>query len=345
MKRLLLTVALTAAMAATPPPTTAATKRNPYPLKVTDDLGRSVRLNHRPRRIISLFADYTEMLFALGLEKRIVGDGSKYAEVATGITNAAGKPRAFRYPSEWPSRLGRDYPIRAPRITHVEGGFSSQPFDLETIQNLQPDLIVAPYYKSQDPVYQKMRDLGLTVFFLNPGTVGGVMKDLTLLGRVTGAQRQASAVVRVMRAQLRDVRSHVARTRSRPAVYYEIDASNPTQPYTAGPGTIPDQAIHIARAGNIADTVSTCQGTACYPAFSTETIVAANPRVIVLADAAYGITPASVKARPGYETVAAVRSNRVYAINPDLLSKFGPRIVIGVRAMARLVHPNAFKRG
>lgn len=344
MKRLLLGAAL-ALTTLTASPAHGSSTHPAFPVTVTDDLGNTVHLRHSPKRIVSLFADYTEILFSLGLEKRVVGDGSKYAELATGIVNAAGKPRDFRFPSEWPSRLGRDYPIRAPEITHVEGGFSSDPFDLETIESLRPDLIVAPYYQSQESVYQKLRDLGLTVLFLNPSSISGVLHDIALLGRATGTVKQAKAVLAVMKGELKGVRARLAHIRNKPAVYYEIDASNPTQPYTAGPGTIPDDAIHIAHAANIADSVSSCRGTSCYPAFSSETIIASDPAVIVLADvdAGEGVTPVSVKARPGYETISAVKNNHVYAINPDLLSKFGPRVVIGVHALAKLIHPRAFK--
>lgn len=314
-----------------------------FPLTVVDDGGNRIHLAHRPQRIITLYAAYTEMVFALGLENRLVGDGSQYAEGATGITNAAGKPRDFRYPSEWPSKLGRDYPVRSVQLTHVEGGFSQTPFNLETITSLHPDLILAPYYPSQLSIFGKMKDLGFTVVFLNPSNVQGIMHDIALVGKLTGATSQAAGVLGVMKAQLASVKRKLAKIRTRPRVFYELDATNPTQPITAGPGTVIDQAISAARGRNIADSVTTCSGTQCYPAFNLEALVAANPQLIVLSDAAYGTKPADVKARAGWDTVAAVKSNRIYAFNPDLLSKFGPRVVIGIRDLARLVHPEAFR--
>lgn len=347
MKRITWAVALLAAIAMLVPigaHARAARASKPFPVTIVDDQGRHVRIAHRPTRIVSLFADYTEMLFALGVENRVVGDGSQYAELATGITDSTGKPRSFKYPSEWPSKLGRDYPIKAPQITHVEGGFASQPFDLEAIVTLRPDLIIAPYYKSQIPVYQKFSDLGLTVIFLNPSTINGVIKDIGLVARATGAELQDKALVATMKAELKSVRARLASVKGKPEVYYEIDATNPAQPYTAGPGTVPDQAIHLVHARNVADGVSSCDATDCYPSFSVETIVQTNPRVIVLADGAYGVSPDSVKARSGWSTISAVQNNRIYVINPDLLSRFGPRVVIGVQALARLVHPEAFKK-
>lgn len=320
----------------------AATAK-PFPVTVVDDEGNRIHLAHRPQRIITLYAAYTEMVFALGLEKRIVGDGSQYAEGATGITDAAGKPRNFRYPSEWPSTLGRDYPVRSLQVTHVEGGFSETPFNLETITSLRPDLILAPYYKSQISTFQKMKDLGFTVVFLNPANVQGIMRDIGLVGKLTGATRQATTVVHTMKDQLAAVKTRLAKVHSRPRVFYELDATNPTQPITAGPKTVIDQAIGLAHGKNIADTVTTCSGTECYPAFNLEALVVADPQIIVLSDAAYGTKVDDVKTRPGWDTMSAVKSSKIYPFNPDLLSKFGPRVVIGIRDLARLIHPEAFR--
>ena len=320
----------------------AATAK-PFSITVVDDAGNRIHLAHRPNRIITLYAAYTEMAFALGLEKRLVGDGSQYAEGATGITNAAGKPRNFRYPAEWPSKLGRDYPVRSLQLTHVEGGFSQTPFNLETITSLRPDLILAPYYQSQLSTFQKMKELGFTVVFLNPSNAQGIMHDMALVGKLTGTVSQATTVVHAMTTQLSAVKSRVARVQNRPRVFYELDATNPTQPITAGPKTVIDQAIGLVRGKNIADTVTTCSGTQCYPAFNLEALVVANPQIIILSDAAYGTKPDDVKARPGWDIISAVKASKIYAFNPDLLSRFGPRVVIGIRDLARLVHPEAFR--
>jgi len=321
----------------------AATHR-PFSVTIVDDQGNRVHLSHRPTRIVSLFADYTEILFALGLEKRIVGDGSQYAEGATGLGLNGGTPRPFRYPSEWPSRLGRDYPVVAPRLPHVEGGFQSDPFNLETIESLRPDLVVAPYYASQTEVYQKMHDLGLKVVFLNPANLVGVFHDIELVGVLTGTASQASSLVTYMKKSLGALKARLAHVRTRPRVYYEIDGTNPSQPYTAGPGTVVDEAIKLAGGRNIADSVSTCAGTTCYPQFGLESLVAADPQIIVLADAVYGATKAGVAARLGWSSISAVRSGKIDTIDPDLLSRFGPRVIIGVVDLARLIHPEAFRR-
>jgi iron complex transport system substrate-binding protein len=271
------------------------------------------------------------------LENRVVGDGSQYAEGAAGIS------RDFRYPSEWPSPWGRNYPIRSKQLPHVEGGCCGTDFNLETISSLHPNLILTFNSKTELPTYQKMRDMGIDVLILDPANVSGILHDITLIGRATGAVKQAALVTKIMKNELASVRRRLAQVRSRPRVYYEIDATNATQPITAGPGTFIDQAIHLAYGKNVADGITSCSGTLCYPAFSLEALVKLNPQIIVLGDAAYGTTVDSVKSRGGWSSISAMQTGKVYPFDDELISRAGPRIMIGLQKLARLIHPQAFR--
>jgi len=308
----------------------------PFPVTVVDDHGNRVRLSSRPQRLLSLDPRDTETLFAVGLESRVVGDGSQLSEGAAGIKGN------FRYPSEWPSPVGRDYPIKAKALPHVEGGYSGTPFNLETISSVHPDLIFAPYSKFEEPTYQKLHELGIKVIILDPSSIHGILADIALVGKATGAVRQAAVVVKAIKKQVSGVKKALARVLSRPRVYYEIDASNPTQPFTAGPGTFIDEALRLAGGKNVADGVTSCSGTLCYPQFSLEALVELNPQVILLGDAAYGTTVDSVKARGGWSTIAAVQTGKIYPFNDELISRAGPRIGIGLKALARVIHPEVF---
>ena len=66
-------------------------------------------------------------------------------------------------------------------------------------------------------------------------------------------------------------------------------------------------------------------------------------RVIVLADAAYGATPEKVKARPGWDVIAAVVNDAFHPIDPDIISRPGPRVIQGLEALARLIHPELWE--
>ena len=309
-----------------------------FPVTVVDDHGNRVHINARPSRIVSLDARDTETLFAVGAESRVVGDGSQYSEGATGYA------RDFRYASEWPSRWGRDYPVKSKLLPHVEGGYGGQHFNLETIVSLKPDVVFTLYSQTEEPTFQKMRDLGIKVIILDPPAISGILRDMLLVGKAVGNNRQAQVVETAVRKQIATIRIRLATVRSRPRTYYEIDATNPTQPYTAGPGTFVDSAIQVAGGMNIAHSLSLpgCPGTLCYPQFSLESIVHLDPQVIVLGDSAYGTTAAGVKSRSGWSSISAVKSGKIYSFDDELISRAGPRIGIGIARLAHLLHPKVF---
>lgn len=330
MRALMLAVALGGTAA-----TTDAAKRAPTTITVTDARGVVIRFDRIPRRIVSLDPRDTETLFAVGAEQRVVADGS--------YEGAQGFDRAFRYPSQWPSPWGKNYPTLARTLPHITGGCCGTHFDVETITRLRPDLIVAPYSKTELSTFDQLTSLGMKVLVLDPSSIQGIMRDITLLGKVTGNSRKARKVVATMKAQLAALAARLQRVRSRPRVYYEIDATNPAQPFTAGPGTFVARAISLAGGRNVGNAATGCSGTLCYPQFSLEALVRLDPQVIVLGDASYGTSPADVRARPGWSTIRAVRTGRIYPFNDELLTRAGPRIVVGIRAMARLLHPTLGK--
>jgi iron complex transport system substrate-binding protein len=343
------TILLVLVLLGSPPGTTLAISHpqaKPFPITIVDDHGNRIHLDRQPKRIVSLDPRDTEILFALGLEKRVVGDGGTAAEGATGIVDAQGKPRAFKYPSEWPSKWGRDYPIRSRTLTHVEGGCCGTPFNLETIESLRPDLVLGPYSKTELPTFQKMRDLGLTVMTVDPNSFSGILRDIKRVGRATSAVAQSQVVTAAMRATVDTVVSRLAHVKTKPRIYFEIDATNPTQPITAGPGTYLDEGIRLAGGANIADTVTTCSGTTCYPAFSLEKLVQLNPQLIFFSiyEQIYNnVTADSIRSRPGWSTISAVQKSKVFSFDDDLLSRGGPRNSIGIEKLARLIHPEVFK--
>ena len=73
-----------------------------------------------------------------------------------------------------------------------------------------------------------------------------------------------------------------------------------------------------------------------------EAIVGANPDVIVLADEEFGVTVESVEARPGWDAIAAVQDARIYSVDPDIISRPGPRIVDALEQLAADIYPEQF---
>jgi iron complex transport system substrate-binding protein len=271
-----------------------------------DDLGRTISINGVPQRIVSLAPSNTEMLFALGLGSKVVGTDD-YS----------------------------DYPAEAMKLTHVGSAFPS--FSIETIVSLKPDLAVAFGYTLPDYV-SKLENLGIPVVVLAPKGIEGIISDIELIGQITGTSAQAKKLTADMQKRLDAV---LAKTKGATAsrVFWEFDATDPGKPWTAGPGSFNDVLISLAGGQNIG-----AIGPASSWQMNSEDILKADPQVIILDDFQFGTSVDSVSKRPGWASIAAVKTNSIYPItDPNLTDRPGPRIIDGLELLARIIHPELFK--
>ena len=137
-----------------------------------------------------------------------------------------------------------------------------------------------------------------------------------------------------MKKRLDALKLKASGAKTKPKVYWELDGTNPNQPFTIGPGNFVNDIITLAGGENVFASATTA-----YPKVSAEQVVSANPDVIVLSDAAYGITPDSVKGRKGWDVISAVKNNKVFPIDDNLVSRPGPRIMDGIDAALKIIHP------
>ena len=273
---------------------------------LTDDLGRTVTLNHPAQRIVSTAPSNTEILFAIGAGPQVVGRDDF-----------------------------SDYPAAVQSLPKVGG---TDKYNNEQIVALQPDLVLAAEINTADQV-KTLESLGLTVYYLkNPTTLEEMYGNLETVAKLTGHEADAATLVASLKARVAAVDNKIATATSRPSVFYEIDATDPAKPYTAGSGTFIDLLIQRAGGTNIAGT-SKDQ----YPQLSLEQVVALNPTFILLGDAAYGATPDVVKARPGWGSLDAVKNGNVIPVDDNLFSRPGPRLVDGLELLAKILHPELFK--
>jgi iron complex transport system substrate-binding protein len=215
-----------------------------------------------------------------------------------------------------------DYPKRAPRTS-----LSGYTPNLEAIAGFQPDLVVI----SGNPgdVVGGLRKLGIRVL-LQPAAknLGEAYAQIRQLGVATGNRKSANALASRMKKTIAKTIASVPRRKL--SVYHELD---PTY-YSATSQTFIGRIYKLFGLRNIADAAdSTASG---YPQLSGEYILAQNPSLIVLADTrCCGQSAASVASRPGWSGLAAVRSHRVVGIDDSVASRWGPRIVNFVQAVAR----------
>jgi iron complex transport system substrate-binding protein len=274
---------------------------------MTDMAGRPITLTGIPTRIVSLAPSNTEILYALDLGRQVVAVD-----------------------------MFSDFPAAVATLPKVGG--SAGKFNYEQIVALKPDLVLAADNTPPDAV-QKFTDLKLPVVVasVTRTTFDGILADITFVGQITGRANQAGKVTTAMRQQ-RDAIAARVRGAPRPRVYWELDLSDPSKPYSVGPDTFVNDLINLAGGVNVF-----AGSESPYPQISAEQVVAANPQVSILSDAASGIPVDSVGQRAGWAGIAAVRTKRVYPIDDNLVSRAGPRVVEGLATAARLIHPELFK--
>ncbi len=213
-----------------------------------------------------------------------------------------------------------------------------QSLNYELMLDIQPDLILAAETTGTDQVYE-MEDLGLTVFYqLNPTDFDGLYENIREIAVLLDAEEEAEEVIADMQTRVAAVEAAVANVTERPTVFYEIDASDPTKPWTSGGGTFIDMLITMAGGTNIA-----ADQEGSWLQLSEEYLIEANPDVIILGDSNYGTDLEAVRARAGWDAIEAVKTGAVYAFNDDLSSRPAPRLVEALEIIAGLLHPECFE--
>jgi iron complex transport system substrate-binding protein len=201
----------------------------------------------------------------------------------------------------------------------------------ESVLAQQPDLVVGAGITSQDLVRQ-LESFGVPVLIVDAKSFDDVFAGIEMVGGIVGSD-SAPSLVQNLRDRVRAVTDRTTGLEHRPTVYHELDSLL----FSVTRDTYVGSMIDAAGGQNILASAATP-----YPQISAEYVITANPDIIVLADAAYGVSPESVTKRPGWAAVTAVKTGRIYPIDPDLSSRPGPRIVDGLEAYARLLHPDLF---
>lgn len=271
-----------------------------FPVTVRDFQDRATTLAQRPERIVSIGPSNTEFLFALGAGARVVGvdDFSNFPQEAT--------------------------------TKEKVGGVK---VSLEKVVSLRPDLVVS--VKFSDGTIEGIAAAGIPVIVIDPQRLADVARTAVVLGTAVGARGQDLASD--IEAKLESLRGRTG-SLTRPRVFHEVDASDPTKPFTVGPGSFIDELIAIAGGVNVASGAPSQ-----YPQLSLEEVVRSDPEVIVLGDADYGVTAEQVAARPGWSGITAVRTGRIFPVSADLVSRPGPRVADAALAYAKLLHPETFR--
>jgi iron complex transport system substrate-binding protein len=270
-----------------------------FPVTLTDDEGTQVTIPSEPRKIVSLTPDTTETLFAIGAGSRVVG---KVEDVASFPPEAA--------------------PV--PDVATFAG------VDVEQIVALEPDLVVSGGTGlTQGPAVEQLRHAGIPVLVSYPTTIEGGLASIRRLGQAVGLADEAATLADGLASDLDKLAAVAAGAGDKPRVFYEIDVTGGI--FTPPATSIYGEMFKLAGAEPIS-------GDANY-SISLEELVDADPEVILLGDAAYGVTAEQVAAREGWAGMTAVKEGRIVAVNDIVITRPGPRLAEGLRALIQAIHP------
>jgi iron complex transport system substrate-binding protein len=273
-------------------------------LKFIDEVGREVIFPHPPKRIVSLAPNITEILFSLGLDEEIVGVS-----------------------------IHCNFPEKAKSKVRV-GSYIS--LDFEKITFLKPDLVIATGAGNTREMVDRLEKLGFPTYVIFPKNFNDVLKSIDHLGQVAGREKEAMGIIQGMKQRSQRV-IELTQGLSRPKVFLQIGEAPIV---TVGKGSFADDLIYLAGGENIAG-----KEKEMYPRLGMEEILERSPEVILVSSMdPKGDYQKILNEWSRWKMIPAVKNGRVHLIDSDLIDRPSPRIIDGLEEIARILHPERFKK-
>lgn len=223
-----------------------------------------------------------------------------------------------------------DYPPEASTKSHVG---DSRP-NLEAILALQPDLVLAMEV-IRDDVLKTLDQLKIPLFVMEAQSLEHVYSHIQTLGRMLHRVQPANALAHSMRKEMQAI-GEQTRTLSRPRVLYVLYS----QPFiTVGRGSFIHQLLELAGGENIAKDAGNA-----YPRLSMEVVVQKDPEVLLFPSmGGKGSLEVDLDQWTRWTSLTAVKNDRLHFVPWALISRPGPRLVQGLSALAKAIHPEIFQ--
>lgn len=278
-------------------------KETTYPLTVTDATGKEMTFEKAPQRIVSTSPAETEILFALGLNERVVGvsDFDDYPDEVKGKPKVGGVVK----PNE------------------------------EAILSQSPDLVIGGI-SMEKPVADKLKSLGMPVFITHPTKMDDITNNIMLIGTITNRQEQAEKIVAQMKQDIARVTDAVKNLEpeQKKKVYLEFSPG-----WTVGKGEFMDELITLAGATNIASDTEGWNPISEEKILKEDPDVILFANGITDEKTGEKLEQIIMK-RSGWEKMKAIREHQIFGMDQNTLSRPGPRIAQGLIEVAKAIYPD-----
>lgn len=257
--------------------------------------------NHDYKRIVSLIPSNTEILYELGLGDSVVG-------VST----------VDDYPKEVKDKKQ----------------FDAMKLNKEALLKAKPDLILA--HESQKStngkVLNSLKESGVKVVYVQDAqSIDEMYKTFRQIGEITGKNKEAKALVKETKANIKKVKDSVPDNTETKKAFMEV--SSEPEIYTAGKETFFNDMLNQLKVDNSFSNLTGWQK------ISKEDIIKKNPDILI---STMGISKSEyekvIDQRGGFNQINAVKNNNIEAINGDQISRPGPRIDDGLKALRDAIY-------
>lgn len=217
-----------------------------------------------------------------------------------------------------------NFPPDAQGIEAVSGPGGTEP-NVEKVVALEPSLVLTAFIGGEWKA--RLRELGIPVFTTLASSFDDAVQDIRTVGRLTGAVDEATEVAEGMLAEQEAIADRLADAEP-VGCFLEL-----SDLFTVGPGSLEFDLLQRAGCRPV-----TSGAKEPYPQWSVEKLVEGDPAVFLASE--YGQSAAVVADRPGIRALRAVKEGRVHLVSGDLISRPGPRLADGIRALFEALHPD-----
>ena len=267
---------------------------------LTDMTGREITLDAPAERVVALTAADCEILYALGAGDLLVGRG-EYC----------------------------DYPAEVLDVPSVQSGYET---NIEQIIALEPQVLLMSTMAQTEEQVQQLEAAGIHVVVSDAQDIEGTYTAINMIGELVGRQAEAASIVESMQKTFDEIKANAGDGTK--TVYFEV---SPLQYglWTAGSGTFMDEIANMLGLTNcFADVTG-------WGEISEEQVLERNPDYIVTISMYYGEGPTpeeEILSRTGWENVTAVKDGKILNLQNNELSRPGPRLADGAKAMYDFVY-------
>jgi iron complex transport system substrate-binding protein len=277
-----------------------------FPVTIKDGNGQTVTIKEKPEKMVSLMPSNTEIAYALGLGKEIVGV-SDYD----------------------------NYPEDVLKKEKVGG----QQINIEKIVSLSPQLVLANPTNTKEGL-QQLKDAGITVLVVNDAqNFQQVYQSIEMIGKAAGENQKAKDLIKDMKQKLADIQGKAKTIKENDQKKVFVEVMPDPEIYTAGKNTFINEILSMIKAENAAKDLNG------WAKVNDEAVVEMNPDTILTTFGFYVKNPVeTVLNTKGWQDITAVKNKEVIDVNSDTVTRPGPRLVEGVEDIAKAVYPDIFAK-